>query len=344
MENRLDRLENDIEEWEAREKRFQKLFGAAVVDSKPYLKEKLAFYEGLELKYGSKASHANQLGKGLIQQQRRKLENRVYPNLLVRSIYRIIKAVIANQVRSGYERTKSENIQALQQRVRTNGVDGFDNKIAVKVQQESKPFSINEARFINEAEKIDYDWQFAKGLDGQYHLQGCLATLSDHNNANVKSCFVENPAITPEQIYNLLSNRPVLITEPEQKPYWLQLDQNDKDPEGNFKFRKILVGNDFDIVKSLEGLPLNREGLDLKVVAVQLANGDAVKAVLFIKEKEKVISLAANPMRREVSVLDENKQRVQIHASNPISKKVVENMEQSDQQRRNRKQMRIAGR
>ncbi len=94
MEGRLDHLEGELSDWAAREQRFKQLFGSSVVDSKAFLKEKLAFYEVLDLKYGTKGPGFDRVGAQLISAEKHRLERKVFPNLLARLVYKLIAAVI----------------------------------------------------------------------------------------------------------------------------------------------------------------------------------------------------------------------------------------------------------
>jgi hypothetical protein len=339
MEGRLDHLERELSDWEAREQKFRKLFGNSVVDSKAFLKEKLAFYEVLDLKYGSRPG-LDPLGRQLIRQEKHKLERKVYPNLLVRLAYKLIASVVAKKELTRYDARQADNLKSVQANVVASGFEGLDNIVAQKSGHGLKEFSIPISDHVNERQKMDYDLKFSRGADGDYQFEGYQAKLSEGQRNEANACLIEPLTLKPEQAYNLLCGRPVLHTDKDQSSRWVQLDLNDKDEKGNLKIRKVSREIGFDLAALLENLPLkNADEVKHKVLA-GLENGGQILAVFEVKGKEYSCNLVASPLRNEISVFNDKMEQVSPVDLKPKAR--LANGETKEMEKVNRKQMKLA--
>lgn len=330
----------ELLDWEAREQKFKKLFGNSVVDSKAFLKEKLAFYEVLDLRYSSKGPGSDKVGTQIIRQERRKLERKVFPNLLVRLAYKLIAAAFAKTQVVRAEMKQADNLKKVQARVMASGFDGMENIIAQKSAIGLKEFSIPVSEHLSERHKMDCELKFFKGGDGNYHFDGYQARLFDRERNEVNSCLVGPSTLKPDQAYNLLCGRPVIIPGDDQRPKWVQIDMNDKDDKGNLKIRNISREIGFDLAASLDKLPLkNAEEIKGNLLS-QLQNGQQVSAVMELKGKEYPCKLVANPLHNEVAIFNGKMELVSAVDLKPKTGMVAGDTQEMEKV--NRKQMKVA--
>jgi hypothetical protein len=92
MKQSENRIENEMESWLAKEQRFGKLFSAAVIKSRDFQKEKLAYLEGVQTKYTGLLSQDENLSMRVLKREKQRLEKQLYPNLFVRLIRAGFKA------------------------------------------------------------------------------------------------------------------------------------------------------------------------------------------------------------------------------------------------------------
>jgi len=115
----------------------------------------------------------------------------------------------------------------------------------------------------------------------------------------------DSEIINAEKAYNLLSGRAVQQADSNA---WKQLDFNDKDAAGNFRIRHFNENYGYNLDQALAGLPAKEEqriGL-----LESLRNGEKVITKLTVSGKEHDVTLAADPLKRDIAIYDANGQKV----------------------------------
>src|SRR4051812_15897514 len=81
------------------DQKYEKLYEPSVISSKANLLDKLERYEILEARFKSLNFEAPRL----FREQKRQLERRIYPNPIIRAIFRIAKSIFKNSHLSDYD-------------------------------------------------------------------------------------------------------------------------------------------------------------------------------------------------------------------------------------------------
>lgn len=114
------------------------------------------------------------------------------------------------------------------------------------------------------------------------------------------------------EAYNLLSGRCI-----QSGSTWMQLDFNDKNPNGNFRIKQFHSDYGYDLEKVLQQFPL--KDLLNKVEADKLhdglKNGNRI-SVSFVKDgNEHRVYIEANPQFKSVNIYDEHSRKITLHTA-----------------------------
>lgn len=312
----VNRIENALEEWQKREERFGKIFSSDILKNKPFLQEKLKYFDAIQAKFGRTGNDEERLALRILRQQRNQIEKLLYPNLLVRLLRQMILPVKQQQAAKQTEQRTVNNEQALKESVIKAGFDNVSNKLEQYIKQGQKEFSIPVSYYINEKEKLEFDLLFARDNNGQYQFEKYKAALQSENKSqeNREQRFVFEPdnIITATHAYNLLAGRSIqkeyVSGENNKQTAWVQLDFNDKDSAGNFKIKEFQSAYGYDIKEVLKQLPLKElmtsEATEKLLNA--LKNGHQQAVTLEKDGKEQKLFIEANPQFKSVNVYDEN--------------------------------------
>ncbi len=337
MNNKIpvNRIESALKDWQSKEERFEKLFSSDILKNKPFLQEKLKYFDAVQAKYGRTASEEERLALRILMQERNKIEKHLYPNLLVRMLRRIILPVKQEQVAKQAEQRTANNEQALKEAVVKAGFDNISSKLEQNIKQGQREFSIPVSYYVNEKDKLDFNLFFARDNNGQYQFENYKAVLQSENKLqeNKEQRFVFEPdnIVTASQAYNLLAGRAI------QKEYagrenniqtaWMQLDFNDKDASGNHKLKEFHSAYGFDVKEALKQLPLKElttsEATEKLLNA--LKNGHQQAVTLKKDGKEQKLFIEANPQFKSINVYDENFKKTSM--SSVLGNKTAESME-----------------
>ena len=324
MNNKIpvNRIESALKDWQSKEERFEKLFSSDILKNKPFLQEKLKYFDAVQAKYGRTASEEERLALRILMQERNKIEKHLYPNLLVRMLRRIILPVKQEKVAKQAEQRTANNEQALKEAVVKAGFDNISSKLEQNIKQGQREFSIPVSYYINEKDKLDFNLSFARDNNGQYQFENYKAVLQSENksqeNKEQRFVFESDNIVTASQAYNLLAGRAIqkeyVSRENNIQSAWIQLDFNDKDPSGNHKLKEFHSAYGYDVKEALKQLPLKElatiEATEKLLNA--LVNGHRQAVTLDKEGKEQKLFIEANPQFKSFNIYDENSKKISL--------------------------------
>lgn len=114
-------------------------------------------------------------------------------------------------------------------------------------------------------------------------------------------------SIDTTEAHNLLAGRSI-----QKDGTWVQLDFNDKDPQGNYRIKEFQSGYGYDLEKILQQLPLkellNKSEADKLQDALKQGGRQSVS---FIKDgNEQRYYIEANPQFKSVNIYDEHSRKI----------------------------------
>ncbi|HEX5553354.1 MAG TPA: hypothetical protein VFX43_08905 [Chitinophagaceae bacterium] len=322
----VNRVEADLNQWRSKEERFSKLFSFSLSSNRALLKEKLNYYDRIAAKYKGTQDLDERFALRVLRQERKRIEKQLYPNLLIRLLRRLLVAPVKEQIVIRQDNRKTEqNSQALHQQVQRSGFPDLSTKIDEQIRQGQQQFSIPVSYYLNDKERLDHQLSFAKDQSGQYHFEGYKTALYNEAKPDEKRLqffsIRHEHNINTTEAYNLLSGRCI-----QNRGTWLQLDFNDKEPNGNFRVKQFHFDYGYDLDKALQQLPLkellNKGETDS--IKERLKSGDRI-SVSFVKDgNEQRFYIEANPQFKSVNIYDEHSRKLTLNTA--LGNKTMEAM------------------
>ena len=285
MDNKVtDRVREDLEKWLKREQRFQKIFSGPLADNRSFLKEKVKYYDTLESQYRNGANREERTTLRLVKEDRGILERELYPNLLLRFLFRMSSLIRKEHEIQQEQRRNQVNLQELRTTVRRlgfpeNALSERHVEAMTKRAEEHPPFTYQ----IAENEQMAFHWDLSREQDGTYRFKGYRATLIKEGEPQRTQRFPleGTDEITAGQAYNLLSGRSVQIGGGKDH-HWVKLDPNDKDQEGDHKVKRFYSNYNYSLKDQLANIPIKSLANpgQLKMLEGALRNGDRMKIQL----------------------------------------------------------------
>jgi len=319
MNNQLltNRVETELNQWRSREERFRKLFSFSLSSNKALLKEKLQYYDRIAAKYKGSQDLDERLALKMLQQERSKIEKRLYPNPVIRMLRRLLVVPVKEQIVVRQDNRKAEqNSQSLHQQVQRAGFTNLAAKIDEQIKQGQQQFSLPVSYYINEKERLDHQLAFVKDQSGTYRFDGYKGNLYNESKPNEQRQQYFNPKngyqINTTEAYNLLAGRAV-----KKNGTWVQLDFNDKDANGNFRMKEFHSGFGYNLEKVLQQLPLKELLYQSEADKLHdaLKNGNRL-AVSFVKNgNEQRYYIEANPQFKSVTIYDEHARKITLNTA-----------------------------
>lgn len=311
MKPPVNRVENEINQWQAKEQRFEKLFSAAVVKGREFQKDKLAHYDQLQERYGKSpyADERETLRVALL--EKRRLEKQLYPGPLVRLLRRLMLMAVKPAISNIQSRQINDNQGQLQQQLSDIGFKNTETTLKHLMSHGKDNFSMPVSWYTGEKERMDFELLFRKQQNGGYKFENYKASLTDMDSPQQKRehlfNFKDESTVTAPQAGNLLAGRSI-----EREGSWQQLDFNDKDATGNFRVKQFHQGYGFDLTAALQKLTLKemKNGSDRDQLLERLGNGEKVEVTIKMNGKEHKIDIEASPQFKTITIYDETGQRL----------------------------------
>lgn len=312
MKDTHNRVEKELDQWLKREQRFKTLFSFALDTNRAFLREKLRYYHSLALKYKGIATADEKLTLTVLRQERKAMEKQLYPNLLARLIYKMTSGIVqggtAIRDRKRYavsERELKESLQKL----------GFP-EITLRMEHKDKEqFTLPISYYTGENQRMEVDLSVQRDGQGRYRLEGFKATLHrDGEPGKDKSHYFKlggENQIGAKQAFNLLSGRSVAIGKG-QNMYWMQLDFNDRDAQGNYQVKRFYPGYGYDLEKALRQLPIRElnDPEQTRQLLGDLKNGMLREVTLMDGTKQQRILIEANPQFKTLNLYNKKGRKI----------------------------------
>ncbi len=253
----------------------------------------------------------------MLRQERNRIEKQLYPNLFIRLLRRLLVAPVKEQIAIRQDNRKTEeNNQALRQQVQRTGFPDLSAKIDEQIKQGQQQFSVPVSYYLNDKERLDHQLSFVKDQSGLYQFEGYKTTLYNESKPDEKRqqyfSMRNGYNVNNTEAYNLLSGRCI-----QSGGTWMQLDFNDKDPNGNFRIKQFHSDYGYDLEKVLQQLPL-KEPLnkgEADKLHEALKNGNRI-SVSFVKDgNERRFYIEANPQFKSVNIYDEHSRKITLHTA-----------------------------
>lgn len=141
----------------------------------------------------------------------------------------------------------AKNLEFLKEGIKYLGFgEGLNNKLTDELKSQKSEFQLRTENQYGK-DKVSYTLDFRKSdQSDMYFFNKYTASLQGQGNGQDKSqtFFIKkNSGVTAKEAYNLLNGRAVNkdLTNQEGQKYnaWLQIDWNQKDNNGNHKFKMI---------------------------------------------------------------------------------------------------------
>lgn len=322
MDPNINRVAIELNDWKAREERFEKIFSSSILKDPAFLREKLSFYNHVQAKYGKSANEEEKITLRILARQRMELHDQLYPSLLRKLYHFIMQPFEQRKILQQINERQDNNLSELTGAIKKHGFEQVTDKLSQHISQGQKNFSIPLSHYVNENEKMNFTLSFSKQQDGSYRFDQYQASLQNAKNPNqiVSQVFSidTKDAIRAEQAQNLLAGRAVMKESYDlsgaPKVKWVQLDFTDKDPAGNHKIKEFLHNYGFDLERATEKLfqkqNLSHENKQNLLAGLQRGERQPVS----IMRGNQVLNLfiEANPQFKTVNIFDEHAKKISI--------------------------------
>ncbi|UOE51360.1 hypothetical protein MTO98_09745 [Mucilaginibacter sp. SMC90] len=307
MEQSEGALAKDMQAWDERER--QLVSKGFLTDDKiksgTWQKEKLDYYNHLRAKHTGSDNLDARMSMRVLQMEKRAMERKLYPNLIVRLVVRLLDAVTLQRLVRDHKTVSGQRMDTIAKEMRSAGFGKLVLKMEEQLKQGNRDFTLPVSFGLSERDRMDYLLHFKTGADGNCQFESYKATLSRQGNAEQKWQVFEKDAgkvYSANQAYQLLSGRAIQ----DAKGSWQQLDFNDRDANGNYRHKHFTESHNINLSKELQKLPLaeSESGKGIGLLLNRLANGERVNVLLNVNGKDLPYSIEANPQKKELSVFE----------------------------------------
>jgi hypothetical protein len=210
----------------------------------------------------------------------------------------------------------AKNLEFLKEGIKYLGFgEGLNNKLTEEVNSQKNEFQLRTENQYGK-DKVSYALDFKKSdQSDMYFFNKYTATLPAQEKDPEKSqtFFIKkNSGVTAKEAYNLLNGRAVNkdLTSQEGEKYnaWLQIDWNQKDNNGNHKFKMIHEAYGFNLENVLSKHPiieLNDPTTKDRLIQ-SLERGNQHQVTFTKADKEEKVFIEANPQFKSLNIYDSN--------------------------------------
>lgn len=214
----------------------------------------------------------------------------------------------------------AKNLEFLKEGIKYLGFgEGLNNKLTEEIGYGRNNFQLRTENQYGK-DKVSYTLDFSRSDRSDMYffnkysatLQGERADLDKYQTFFIK----KNSGVTAKEAYNLLNGRSVNkdLTNQAGEKYnaWLQIDWNQKDNNGNHKFKMIHEAYGFNLQDTLKKHPIkelnDQTTSDRLTQSLQRGN---LHQVTFLKgDKEEKMFIEANPQFKSLNIYNSNLKKV----------------------------------
>ena len=211
IEQAINRVEAELQQWKQKEERFSRMFAFKVSDNRVFLKEKLRHYGTVAALFRDSINPEERLALRILRQERRRIEKQLYPKLWLRLLRRLtVEPIRRKHIARLQAREARRNEQTLKNALHKAGFGQVASKLQENIRQGLDRFSIPVSYHVNEKERMDFGLSFAKDQNGQYRFEGYRAALTGEDKpqeSRQQNFPIQEGGVTATEAYHLLSGR-----------------------------------------------------------------------------------------------------------------------------------------
>lgn len=310
----VNRAEQLWENWEKQQKELKSFAGLGNDNSLTIQQLKYDFLRHGLYRLSASPLEKEQLCLHVIRSVTAKLEKQLYPNLLIRTLYRL-KALVYDKPAhlKMFNKQKAENIVHLTRQLKVFGFASFTGKLGNYLDYERMNISIPMTTQLSDKGCMDIDLKLERDQAGNYRCTEYQACLYKDGELQHSYTFPAESKITAIEAANLLEGRAVsksyLTADESISQKWVQLDFSRNEPK-LLEFHPVYS---YDLKKELmtaaSGLAI--DGLGREEIMKNLEKGNLIGLEIPGKGYH---SLYADPANRSVGLLDADKRTVKLSA------------------------------
>lgn len=306
----VNRVEMELNQWRSREDRFSKLFSFSLSSNRALLKEKLHHYERVAARYKGTKDLDERFTLKVLEQERRRMEKQLYPNLLIRMLRRLLVLPQIEQAAIRRDlRNTIENSRSLQEQLQKAGFSGLTSRLEEQIRQGQSQFTIPVSYYVSQKERMDHQLTFSKDPTGRYQFSGFQAKLHDETRPDAarQHYFELRDGMDVNRAYHLLQGRAI-----QKEDRWLQLDFNDKDAQGNYRVKEFHSTFGYDLEKVLQSLPIKElhDSTTSYQLLDKLRQGSRQEVSFLRGDREQRYYIEANPQFKSINIYDEHSRKI----------------------------------
>ena len=214
----------------------------------------------------------------------------------------------------------AKNLEFLKEGIKYLGFgEGLNNKLTEELSSGKNEFQLRTENQYGK-DKVSYTLDFKKSdQSDMYFFNKYSASQEGQQNGQEKSqtFFIKkNSGVTAKEAYNLLNGRAVNkdLTNQEGEKYnaWLQIDWNQKDNNGNHKFKMIHEAYGFKLEEALKKYPIKElnDQTSKDRLMQSLERGNLHQVTFSIGDKTDKMFIEANPQFKSVNLYDSSMKKV----------------------------------
>jgi len=308
MNVEANRIETAVNWWQGKEERFKKAFSFGMETNTALMQEKLRYFEKVALRYNGTYDQDERIALRILKQERRSLEKQLFPNLFERMVRRLFIAPIVTEFALIRETAlQQKDNRSLQERLQRSGLSDLSKEVDEKIRKGANQFTVLGSNYIQTHGRVNQEVNFSKNQNGNYQFDGLKVTIQNESNPNESKSQYFNPAecgqLSNDERANLVAGRAVLAGE-----NWKQIDFNDKDAQGKFRYKEFPLSYGFDLGIALENFPIIelQNSFELFKLLNSLEQGNRRAITLEHEGKKELFFIEANPQMRELNIYDLN--------------------------------------
>jgi hypothetical protein len=298
-ESRLDQENRKLREMDDK---YKAAYKKETLEHPIFLKERLRNYDEALARVKASPITEDRAGVRALQLERDQLARKVYPNLLIRLLKKVLDTLRTGNRVAKVQQAAVDNASEVHGSMIKVGLGDHFKQAQQQMKQGNREFSLPVSYQVSEHEKIELHLNFKRDETGNYHFENYKATLfSDDGKIKPRqhTFDIQDTGYDTSKAYNLLSGQALQS----DAGSWQQLDFNDKDGAGNLRMKFFLADYGFDHEKALRELPIRET--EHTALSQKIRNGDKVEATLLINNKEMSYVLVANPQKKEIGVYNQ---------------------------------------
>jgi len=316
----LNRVNEEILQWQEQEKSLVKIFPGDVVQSRESLKGAVEFYKSVIDRYKLSVDESEKRSLTMAKLYVKQLEDKLYPGILRKIIHAIGELINPRAKGEAVEMANFRNQLRLRDQVVAAGFGNISEQFVKQIAENKNEFSIPLEWHLSGPDKISYDLKFQKNSRGQYDFVAYTAAIKigDDGKEFRKQTFSVSDEFTPTQAYHLLKGRAVekefISLDQQLQTVWKQLDFNDRDQAGNYKMKVYPDNFHMDVRSEIHSM--YEKGLiaapAIETIIQGIKNGAEQYALLNVNGKDQVGYFVADPLHERVNILNEKGERVSL--------------------------------